>query len=54
MSFSKKYGGNEKTALERYIVTEELLASGHLLLLMDADRQSGSQILRYGTEEKQS
>ena len=28
MSFPKKYGGNEKTALERYIVTEELLASG--------------------------
>ena len=28
MSFPKKYGGNEKTALERYIATEELLASG--------------------------
>ena len=53
MSFPKKYGGNEKTALERYIVTEELLASGAPVAAhWIADRQSGSQILRYGTEEQ--
>ena len=26
MSFPKKYGGHERTALERYIVTEELIS----------------------------
>ena len=53
MSFPKKYGGNEKTTLERYIVTEELLASGAPVAAhWIADRQSGSQILRYGTEEQ--
>ena len=47
MSFPKKYGGNERTALERYVVTEELLASGAPVAAhWIADRQSGSQILR--------
>ena len=46
MSFPKKYGGHERTALERYIVTEELLASGAPVAAhWIADRQSGSQIL---------
>ena len=53
MSFPKKYGGHERTALERYIVTEELLASGAPVAAhWIADRQSGSQILRFGTEEQ--
>ena len=53
MSFPKKYGGNERTALERYVVTEELLASGAPVAAhWIADRQSGSQILRYGSEEQ--
>ena len=53
MSFPKKYGGNERTALERYVVTEELLASGAPVAAhWIADRQSGSQILRYGNEEQ--
>ena len=55
MSFPKQYGGNERTALERYVVTEELLASGAPVAAhWIADRQSGSQILRYGTEQQKS
>lgn len=55
MSFPKKYGGKERTALERYVVTEELLASGAPVAAhWIADRQSGSQILRYGTEKQKS
>ena len=53
MSFPKQYGGNERTALERYVVTEELLASGAPVAAhWIADRQSGSQVLRYGTEKQ--
>jgi alkylation response protein AidB-like acyl-CoA dehydrogenase len=51
MRWPKKYGGGERTALERYVMTEEMLAGGapvgaHWV----ADRQSGHQILRYGSE----
>lgn len=51
MRWPKRYGGRERTALERYVVTEELLAAGapvgaHWV----ADRQSGNQILRHGSE----
>ena len=51
MVWPKKYGGHERTALERYVMTEEMLAGGapvggHWV----ADRQSGNQILRNGSE----
>ena len=51
MTWPKRYGGHERTALERYVVLEEMLAAGapvgaHWI----ADRQSGPAILRYGTE----
>jgi alkylation response protein AidB-like acyl-CoA dehydrogenase len=51
MRWPKQYGGHERTALERHVVTEELLAGGapvgaHWV----ADRQSGNQILRHGSE----
>ena len=51
MRWPKQYGGHERSALERYVVTEEMLAGGapvgaHWI----ADRQSGNQILRYGSE----
>jgi alkylation response protein AidB-like acyl-CoA dehydrogenase len=51
MRWPKQYGGQERSALERYVVTEEMLAGGapvgaHWV----ADRQSGQQILRYGSE----
>ncbi|MFT4960631.1 MAG: hypothetical protein ACI92Z_001715 [Paracoccaceae bacterium] len=51
MTFPSQYGGHERTAYERYVVCEELLAAGapqgsHWI----ADRQSGPQILRNGSE----
>ena len=51
MRWPKGYGGHERSALERYVVTEEMLAGGapvgaHWI----ADRQSGQQILRHGSE----
>ena len=53
MTWPKVYGGYERPLLERWVVTEELLAAGapvgaHWI----ADRQSGPQILRHGTEEQ--
>ncbi len=53
MTWPKRYGGHERSALERYVVLEEMLASGapvsgHWV----ADRQSGPLILRVGTEEQ--
>ena len=51
MRWPKKYGGHERSALERYVMTEEMLAGGapvgaHWV----ADRQSGNQILKNGSE----
>ena len=51
MTWPRKYGGHERTALERYVVLEESLAAGaptsaHWV----ADRQSGPLLLRFGTE----
>jgi alkylation response protein AidB-like acyl-CoA dehydrogenase len=51
MTWPKAYGGHERSALERYVVIEEMLAAGapvsaHWI----ADRQSGPTLLRYGTE----
>jgi acyl-CoA dehydrogenase len=53
MTWPKRYGGGERSMLERYVVTEELLAAGapvgaHWI----ADRQSAPLLLRYGTEEQ--
>ena len=53
MTWPKKYGGLDKSFLERYVVTEELLAAGapvgcHWI----ADRQSGPLMLKFGTEEQ--
>lgn len=51
MTWPKKYGGHERSALERYIVTEELLANGAPIRAMQAaDRQNGPMILHFGTE----
>lgn len=51
MTWPKAYGGHERSAIERYVVLEELLAAGapvgaHWI----ADRQSGPLILRVGSE----
>jgi len=53
MTWPKRYGGRERSALERYVVLEEMLSAGapvgsHWV----ADRQSGPLLLRYGTEEQ--
>lgn len=53
MTWPRAYGGGEHSYLERYVVTEELLAAGapagfHWV----ADRQSGPLILRFGSEEQ--
>ena len=53
MTWPKAYGGHERTLIERWIVTEELLAAGAPVAAhWFSDRQSGPQILRYGTEEQ--
>jgi len=51
MTWPRKYGGGERSFLERYVVTEELLASGiPVAAHWIGDRQSGPLLLRYGTE----
>jgi alkylation response protein AidB-like acyl-CoA dehydrogenase len=51
MVWPKQYGGHERSALERYVVLEELLAAGAPVAAhWIADRQSGMAILRYGSD----
>jgi len=55
MTWPKRYGGRERSALERYVVVEEMLAAGAPVgLHWIADRQSGPNILRYGSEEQRA
>lgn len=51
MTWSREFGGHEKTALERYAVTEELLAvCAPVRAHWVADRQTAGVLLRFGTE----
>ncbi|MGH7880395.1 MAG: acyl-CoA dehydrogenase family protein [Candidatus Binataceae bacterium] len=55
MTWPRRYGGGERSSLERYVVVEELCAAGapsaaHWI----ADRQTGPQILRFGTEAQRA
>ncbi len=51
MTWPKKYGGHERSFLERYVVMEEMLAAGAPVSAhWVADRQSGPLLLRFGTE----
>lgn len=51
MTWPKEYGGHGRSAQERYVVCEELLAAGAPLgAHWIADRQSGPQIMQHGTE----
>ena len=51
MTWPKKYGGHERSFLERYVVLEEMLAAGAPVSAhWVADRQSGPLLLRFGTE----
>jgi len=54
LSWPKEHGGAGRSAMERYVVLEEMLVAGapvgsHWV----ADRQSGPLIIRYGTQEQQ-
>ena len=51
LTWPREWGGQARSTLERYVVVEELLAAGapvgaHWI----ADRQSGPQILRHGSD----
>lgn len=53
MTWPKAYGGHERSALERYVLLEELLSAGapvgaHWV----ADRQSGPLLMRYASESQ--
>jgi alkylation response protein AidB-like acyl-CoA dehydrogenase len=53
MVWPKRYGGHERSSIERYVLLEELLAAGapvgaHWI----ADRQSGPALLRFGSEQQ--
>jgi len=53
MALPKQYGGGERSAVDRFVVTEELLRVGAPVgLHWVADRQSGAVIARFGTEEQ--
>ncbi|MCW3476939.1 acyl-CoA dehydrogenase family protein [Limobrevibacterium gyesilva] len=55
MTFPREYGGHGRSALERYVVLEEMLAAGAPVVgHWIADRQSGPSILRYGTEAQKA
>ncbi len=53
MTWPKQYGAAERSALERYVVLEEMLIAGAPVALhWVADRQSGPLLLKFGTEEQ--
>jgi len=53
MTLPKEYGGHNRSAVDRHIVVEELLAAGAPVAAhWIADRQSAPLILRHGTEEQ--
>ncbi|MBL8698014.1 MAG: acyl-CoA dehydrogenase family protein [Alphaproteobacteria bacterium] len=55
MTWPRRYGGGERSALERYVVLEELLAAGAPVAAhWTGDRQSGPMLLRFGTEAQRA
>ena len=53
MAVPKAYGGQDRTAVDRFIVTEEMLSSGAALgTHFIADRQTAPTIMKFGTEEQ--
>ena len=53
MTLPEKYGGHGRSALDRYVVVEELLAAGAPVAAhWIADRQTGPSLLNHGTEEQ--
>ncbi len=52
LTWPKKYGGQERSFLERYVVTEEFrLVSAPASAHFTADRQSGPVLIKYASEE---
>jgi alkylation response protein AidB-like acyl-CoA dehydrogenase len=52
MTFPTEYGGHGRTAFERYVMLEEILAAGAPVSAhWVSDRQSGPLILAFGSEE---
>jgi alkylation response protein AidB-like acyl-CoA dehydrogenase len=55
MTWPKRYGGHERSALERYVVLEEMLAAGAPVAAhWISDRQSGPLLLKFGTEAQRT
>ena len=55
MTVPREYGGHGRTFLERFVVTEELLAAGAPVAAhWIADRQIVPSLLKYGTESQKS
>lgn len=55
MTWPKQYGGHGRSAFERYVVLEELLAAGAPVAAhWFADRQSGPLLLKFGSEAQKS
>jgi hypothetical protein len=53
MTVPEEYGGGDRSAVERFVVVEELLRRGAPLAAhWTADRQYGPMIARFGTEEQ--
>jgi alkylation response protein AidB-like acyl-CoA dehydrogenase len=53
MTVPAAYGGHGRSSLERYVVTEELLAAGAPVAAhWIADRQTAPSLLRFGTERQ--
>jgi acyl-CoA dehydrogenase len=51
MTWPKKYGGQERSYLERYVITEEFrVANAPVRLHFTADRQSGPVLIKYAPE----
>ncbi len=51
ITWPKKYGGQERSFLERYVITEEFrIANAPVRLHFTADRQSGPVLIKYANE----
>jgi alkylation response protein AidB-like acyl-CoA dehydrogenase len=55
LTWPRRYGGHARSPLERFVVTEELLAAGAPVAAhWVSDRQVGPNLLRFGSEEQKS
>lgn len=53
MTWPSRYGGHDRPQIERFVVVEELLAAGAPVAAhWIAERQTGPQLLRFGTEQQ--